>query len=316
MQTHSTHCQAFGLEPQYREYVWGGHRLRSGKQTAEAWIVHQNNRITSGPLAGSLLADAIKQFGPDLIGQEMSRQKFPLLIKLLDCADWLSVQVHPNDQQAIQLEGSGHNGKTEAWYMLEAEPGAEILCGFKPDAPKEAVRQSVRDGSILEHIQAVPVQTGDTIFIRAGTVHALGPGMLVYEVQQDSDITYRVFDWNRPAAAGRKLHIEQSLAVMDDSASGKALPEPAFADGAHHPLITCPYFTLELLTTEKTTLHLDTGAKSFHTLTVIEGQAEVSGQGWRQTFGRFETAFIPACCGAYQITPQGRTRILKSSAGK
>lgn len=316
MQTHSSHCQAFGLEPQYREYVWGGNRLRPGQQTAEAWIVHQNNRITSGMLAGSTLADAVNLYGSDLLGQQVSSQKFPLLIKLLDCADWLSVQVHPNDQQAVQLEGDGHNGKTEAWFMLEADPGAKIMCGFKPGASEEAVRQSVRDGSILEHIQAVTVHTGDTIFIRAGTVHALGPGMLVYEVQQDSDITYRVFDWNRPATAGRKLHIEQSLAVMDDSASGKALPEPPFADGAHQRLVACPYFTLELLTAEENALYLDTGAMSFHALTVIEGKAEVSGQGWRQTFGLYETAFVPACCGAYQITPLGKTRILKSSAGE
>jgi mannose-6-phosphate isomerase len=305
-----------GLEPQYRDYIWGGNRLRPGQITAEAWVVYEDNRITSGPLAGHTLAETAAEFGPALLGQRVfasTGERFPLLVKLLDCAQWLSLQVHPDNEQAVRLEGPGHFGKTEAWHILEADANAEILCGFQPGAAQSNWQRSVRDGSILNFTKKMPVHTGETIFIRPGTLHALGPGMLVYEVQQTSDITYRVFDWNRPPTAGRKLHIEQSLAVLDPSATGKAVPPPPFRDSAVQELVTCPYFTLSLLTLEHTPLSLDPGGQSFHTLTVIEGQIELRGKGWQQTFDRFETVLVPAGSDQYQVYPHTRARILKAS---
>ncbi len=325
----STHSLtgALGLEPQYREYVWGGNRLRPEQITAEAWVVYEGDLITAGPLAGRTLSEAAAEYGPALLGKRVVDRtggqwaggsqpptaRFPLLVKLLDCAQWLSLQVHPNDEQAVRLEGPGHFGKTEAWHILEAGPGAEILCGFQPGAAQANWQQAVRDGSILNYTRRMPVHTGETVFIRPGTLHALGPGLLVYEVQQTSDITYRVFDWNRPAAAGRKLHIDQSLAVLDPSAGGEAVPPPPFVDGAAQQLIACPYFTLSLLTTEHAPLSLDPAGQTFHTLTVIEGQVELLGQGWQQTFDRFETAVIPAGSGAYQVHPLHHAKVLKSS---
>jgi mannose-6-phosphate isomerase len=308
---------ALGLEPQYREYVWGGNRLRPGQVTAEAWVVYEGDRITSGPLAGRTLAEASAEYGPALLGQRVvartGGERFPLLVKLLDCAQWLSLQVHPNDEQAVRLEGPKAFGKTEAWHILEADPGAEILCGFQPGADQADWQQAVRTGTILEYTQRMPVHTGETVFIRPGTMHALGPGLLVYEVQQTSDITYRVFDWNRPASAGRKLHIDQSLGVIDPSASGKAVPPPPFVDGAQRSLVSCPYFTLAMLTVEHTPLSLDPQGQTFHTLTVIDGQIELQGEGWQQTFGRFETAVIPAGSGPYRVHPLHRARVLKAS---
>jgi mannose-6-phosphate isomerase len=306
----------FDLEPQYRDYVWGGSRLRPDQVTAEAWIVHEANRVMSGPYAGRTLAEAAEENGAGLLGElayERTGTRFPLLIKLLDCAQWLSVQVHPNDEQALTLEGDGQFGKTEAWHILTAEPGAEILCGFKPGTHSDTVYQSVRDGTILNHAQRVPMQTGDTIFIPAGTVHALGPGLLVYEVQQTSDITYRVFDWNRPASAGRKLHIEQSLAVLNPSASEQPIHQPEFVDGRQVSLVQCPYFSLNLLTVEHETLALSTGLSTFHTLTPIEGRVKITGKSWEVEKGLFETVLIPANAGAYSITPIGRAQVLKSS---
>jgi mannose-6-phosphate isomerase len=308
---------ALGLEPQYREYVWGGNRLRPGQVTAEAWVVFEGNRITSGPLAGRTLAEAAAEYGPALLGERVvastGGKRFPLLVKLLDCAQWLSLQVHPNDEQAVQLEGPNHFGKTEAWYVLEADAKAEILCGFQPSAAQADWQESVRSGTILDYTQRVPIHTGQTVFIRPGTLHALGPGMLIYEVQQTSDITYRVFDWNRPASAGRKLHIDQSLAVLDPSATGKPVEPPPFVDGAEHRLVSCPFFTLALLTAEHAPVSLDPQNQTFHTLTVVDGQIEIQGEGWRQTFGRFETAVIPAGAGPYRIQPLNRARVLKAS---
>ncbi|RPJ43039.1 MAG: class I mannose-6-phosphate isomerase, partial [Chloroflexi bacterium] len=210
MSSSTSYQGALVLEPQYRDYVWGGKRLRPGQVTAEAWVVYEGDRITNDPLAGKTLGEAADQFGPALLGQRVFQRtgsRFPLLVKLLDCAQWLSLQVHPNDEQAVRLEGPGHFGKTEAWHILEADTGAEILCGFKTEAEQTNWQQAVRDGTILDYTQRVPIHTGETVFIHPGTMHALGPGLLVYEVQQTSDITYRVFDWNRPASAGRKLHI-------------------------------------------------------------------------------------------------------------
>ncbi|MBE0696772.1 MAG: class I mannose-6-phosphate isomerase [Anaerolineaceae bacterium] len=307
---------AFGLEPQYREYVWGGARLRPGKITAEAWIVHEGNRILSGPLTGKTLAEAAEESGPALLGHRSVRRignRFPLLIKLLDCAQWLSLQVHPNDEQAVVLEGAGQFGKTEAWHILNADPDAEILCGFRSGVTKEMIDQSIRDGSILNYTQKISMHTGDTIFIPAGTVHALGPGLLAYEVQQTSDITYRVFDWNRPASAGRKIHIEQSLAVLDSTASGHPIQEPPFEDGNQRNLVQCPYFSLNMLSLESKSIQLNTAFSTFHTLTPIEGTVKITGTGWEMEKRIYETSVIPASAGKYTLSPMGKVRILKSS---
>ena len=307
----------FGLEPQYRDYVWGGNRLRPGKSpTAEAWIIYEGDKISSGPLAGQTLAEAAQTYGAALLGERVvsrTGMRFPLLVKLLDCAQWLSLQVHPNDQQAIELEGSDQFGKTEAWYILDADPGAEILWGLKSDARKADWKQAVRAGQILDYTQKIAVETGQTVFIPAGTMHALGPGLFVYEVQQVSDITYRVFDWNRPTTSGRKLHIEQSLAVIDPDATGKPVPRPPFIDGHTARLVECPYFALDLLTAETTPLHLATQGKTFHALTVIEGQVRIEGEGWSQVFDRLQTAVIPANSKPYQVHPMTHASILKAS---
>ena len=307
---------AFGLETQYREYVWGGNRLRPGQTTAEAWVVYEGDTIATGPLAGRTLAEAAQEYGAALLGERVTARtgtRFPLLIKLLDCAQWLSLQVHPDDRQAEQLEGLGKFGKTEAWHILQADPAAEILCGFKPGVAEETWKQAVREGSLLELTQHVNLRTGDTVFIRPGTLHALGPGLLVYEVQQTSDITYRVWDWNRPLAAGRKLHIEQSLAVLDPHACGQAIPQPEFSDGSREKLVSSQYFTLEMLMTETAPLRLDPGGQTFHILTAIDGPVDLVGDGWKHTLEKYASAVVPASSSAYALQASSRARVLKAS---
>jgi mannose-6-phosphate isomerase len=239
--------------------------------------------------------------------------RFPVLIKLLDCADWLSLQVHPNDEQARRLEGSDQFGKTEAWHILEVDPDAELLCGLRPGTTPEALAQAIRDGTLVDLMNRIRVADGDTVFVGAGTIHALGPGMLLYEVQQTSDITYRVFDWNRPQSAGRALHIEQSLAVADPGATGTATHLRPLVDGDVVTLTRCPYFVLDTIAAERTRVTLDTAGQSFHALTAIEGAAEVVGDGWSERLERFDSVVVPAACGAYQIRPRGKTRLLKAS---
>jgi mannose-6-phosphate isomerase len=309
---------AFRLIPEYRDYVWGGDRLKPGSSPiAEAWVVYEKDRIDSGSYAGRTLGEAAAEQGAALLGQraiERTGLRFPLLIKLLDCAAWLSLQVHPNDQQAAQMEGPGQFGKTEAWYFLDTAPGAEMLCGLTPGVSAEKLADAIRTGKLLDLTQRIPVTKGDSIFISPGTIHALGPGLLVYEVQQTSDLTYRVYDWDRPATPQRPLHIEKSIAVANPAAVTISQPQPALSDGSQQPLITCDYFSLEFLAAKTRPFHLDTRGESFHALTVLDGQALVSGDGWQQTVSHFETALIPAACGSYTIQPQDNLTLLKASA--
>jgi mannose-6-phosphate isomerase len=305
------------VTPEYRNYVWGGQRLRPGQLTAEAWTVYEHDRVVAGPLQDRTLADVAAEYGAALLGTralERTGRRFPLLIKLLDCAAWLSLQVHPNDAQARQLAGPDQFGKTEAWHILEAAPDAEILSGLRAGTTAETLAQAVRGGTLLDHMRRLNVQAGETIFISPGTIHAIGPGLLLYEVQQTSDLTYRVFDWNRPTSDGRALHIEQSLAVVDLKAVTPIVPPPAFVDGQATALIECDYFTLEQLTAEANSIDLATRGESFHALTVIDGQAAIESDAGRVVLNRLETAIIPAVCEAYRIRPLGRLRLLKAAA--
>jgi mannose-6-phosphate isomerase len=303
---------------EYHHRVWGGQRLRVSETAVpygEAWIIHENNRITGGPFAGKTLNEVTLEAGQELLGANAVRQtgsRFPLLIKILDCADWLSVQVHPNDAQAVQLEGPGFAGKTEAWHILEAEPGATLIAGVKPGTSPERLAEAIRDGGVLEVALKTTAGAGDSVMMYAGTMHALGPGFLLYEVQQTSDITYRVFDWNRPASAGRALHIEQSVAVTrhDTSAAIKHL-EP-FQNNAVE-LVECPYFLLEALTADGSSLFANTKGESFHAITVTEGEAEIIAGDERIRLGRFESVIVPANFGAYEFRPVTACKALRSS---
>ena len=307
------------LTPEYRDYVWGGQRLRPGTLTAEAWIVYEGDRIANGSRHGQTLADAAQELGAELLGEEVVRRtgaRFPLLIKLLDCHDWLSVQVHPNDAQARQMAGPDQFGKTEAWHILEAAAGAQLIAGVKEGTSAEALAAAIRHGTIIDHVQYHTARTGDTIFMPAGTLHALGPGFLVYEVQQTSNLTYRIFDWNRPASAGRALHLEQAVAVTNPQDTGRLQPIGELRPDDQHQLVQCPYFTLELLTAQAQPLPLNTRGASFHALTVIDGQGAIECGEERMVLQRFETALVAAKAGAYHLRPIGPqgVRALKASA--
>jgi mannose-6-phosphate isomerase len=303
------------LVPLYDPRVWGGQRLKHSpdKPIGEAWVVYECNPVASGPLAGRTLAEVAAERGAALVGKqafERTGTRFPLLIKLLDCADWLSIQVHPNDEQAIRMEGPGQFGKTEAWHVLEADEGASLIAGVKPGTSAAELSQAIRSGNIEPYALYHTVHAGDTIFMPAGLMHALGPGLLLYEVQQTSDLTYRVFDWNRPASAGRPLHIEQSVAVTNPKLAGKTMPLPPLAAHDQLSLVRCRYFDLSLLVAQQEPIQLDTQGKSFHALTVIEGKAKVCCKDEQVFLGRFETVVISADSGAYSLSPLTSCHVL------
>ena len=305
------------LSPEYRDYVWGGDRLRPGHNpTAEAWVIWENDRIETGPLAGRTLSEAALEFGSALLGGKAvarTGMRFPLLIKILDCAQWLSLQVHPNDEQALRLEGPGQFGKTEAWHILEAQPGAQLIAGVKPGTSSSELADSIRNGTITEYSQYADVSHGHTIFMPAGTLHALGPGLLIYEVQQTSDWTYRIYDWGRPQTETRRLHIEKSIQVTRPDFSASVIPMPLVGDGSSEVLVQCEYFTLELLSASSNAIKLDTRSETFHAVTVIDGKARLVCDEENIELEKFQTALVPAGAGKYQFQPVGNCRALKSS---
>jgi len=308
------------LIPEFRDYVWGGDRLRPGHTpTAEAWVVWENDRIETGALAGKTLGEAAAEFSSSLLGKKVfarTGMRFPLLIKILDCAQWLSLQVHPNDEQAVQLEGPGQFGKTEAWHVLEAQPDSKLIAGLRPGTGSTEMADAIRNGTITEYAQYAAVSQGDTIFMPAGTLHALGPGLLIYEVQQTSDWTYRVYDWGRPQTEKRRLHIEKSIQVIRPGFSAPIISMPACGDGTQDVLVQCEYFTLELLAASSQPIELDTRRETFHALTVIEGKARLQAGNEYVELEKFQTALVPASLGRYQFQPLDAVacRALKSSA--
>ena len=304
------------LEPQYRDYVWGGRLLRpqvSGP-TAEAWVIYEEDRVASGAHAGKTLGELARAFPTELLGDHaMHHSRFPLLIKLLDCADWLSLQVHPNDEQARQLEGLDQNGKTEAWHVLRTEPEGAILCGFRPGTTMQTIQTALESKTILEHVERLKMQVGDTVLIRAGTAHALGPGLLIYEVQQTSDITYRVYDWDRPPSAARPLHVQQSLHVIDPALRSSVVSQPVLDVGSTATLARSEYFHLRQIVAGPKPAQLDTGGQSFHALTALDGSLRVRGAGWEEELEKWQSLLIPARMGYYSVQADARTLCLCSS---
>lgn len=303
--------QLFALEPQYRERVWGGQRLRSANPPiGEAWIAHGPSRVASGQLAGRTVDEVIADHGARLLGTSVADRfgtRFPLLTKLLDCADWLSVQVHPNDAHARRMVGPDEFGKTEAWYFLDTDPGAQIMVGVKPGVSRAELAASIRDGRILEVADRVSVHDGEALLIPAGTLHALGPGLLLFEIQQASDTTYRVYDWGRPQSAGRKLHIEESVEVtLAVGPARLSRPQVAGETGAA-PAVECPLFRLELVrvSPDGGPLDSDTAGRSFHLLTTIEGAAEIICENEVVGLKRFETVLVAGAAGRYRVRPSG-----------
>jgi mannose-6-phosphate isomerase len=297
------------LEPQFRERVWGGQRLRaSDPPIGEAWIAYGESVVATGPLAGRRLADLAAEHGPALLGSAVYGRygrRFPLLAKLLDCADWLSVQVHPNDEQARRMVGPGEFGKTEAWFFLEAAAGARILLGIRPGTTAVELATAIRAGRVAEVAATVPVRGGEAVLIPAGTLHAVGPGLLLYEIQQESDTTYRAYDWGRSQSMGRKLHIEESVEVT--TTEGPAEPTSPVVAGATGvaDAVDCPYFDLDLARVGATPLHLDTGGRSFHILTAIEGAAEIEAGAEVARLERFQTALVAGAAGSYRVRAAG-----------
>jgi mannose-6-phosphate isomerase len=302
------------LEPALHVKVWGGRKLETlmhkdlatDEPYGESWELHDTAKVANGDYAGQTIAELVQEHGKALIGaQNNPAEGFPLLVKFLDAADWLSVQVHPNNEYAAQLENEPR-GKTEAWYVLHADEGAQLVIGVQPLSSREAVAEAINSSTLEKMLVYADVEADDVLYIRAGTIHALGPGLLIYEIQQSSDLTYRLYDWGRMGLDGkpRPLHIEKSLIVSNT----ESLPQITHADGTGKTVtvIQGEYFVTLRHDLHSESVHLHTNGEVFHALTCIEGQMYVEGGGMTVAFEIGQSVLIPASLGAYTLSGNGR----------
>lgn len=317
----------FILEPSYKDYIWGGDRIPSLFDRplppgiyAESWELSDRPEgpsvIGNGPLQGASLAALLTRFSHDITGHGCCTGGFPLLVKLIDARERLSIQVHPDDASAA--EGLGE-AKTESWHILEAPPGAMVYAGLKPGTDAVAFRNAIQDNSLERCLNAIPVATGDTIFIPGGRVHAIGEGLLILEVQQNSNTTYRVYDWGRVGKDGkpRDLHIEQALKVIrwNDAAPIKTAPW-SVTEGAGisvRTLSSCPFYRLERidLSCEFPVRH---DGASFHALFTSGAPLEVRTDSGSLLVPHGRTCLIPALVNRYTLVPEAPgTRLLRIS---
>lgn len=309
--------EILSLYPTVKETIWGGRILieeygfeSEGDNAAEAWLLscHKDGPsfVRNGKYKGQTLAGIIAAEGREALGtNNLNKPDFPILIKLIDAKDKLSVQVHPGDEYARRVENE--NGKTEAWLVLAAEEGAELIYGVKREVSRENFKKSIEDGSLDENLNHVKVRAGDVVFIPSGMLHAIGAGILIAEVQQSSNTTYRVFDYNRRDKNGnlRELHIEKATDVVDLTVpagdfSPAGTPEPT-GDAVKTYLTGCEYFKMTRvdLSGEYTDF---SDESSFVSLLVLEGEGEIESGDEFLTLHKGDSIFIPANKGEYTVT--------------
>lgn len=297
---------ALKLKPALKEIIWGGTRLideyglkTNGSNIAEAWLLscHKdgNSIVENGELSGKSLPEALEILGSNVLGKKGKTFKyFPLLIKLIDAKTDLSVQVHPSDEYALKNEGEF--GKTEMWYVMDAEENAKLYYGFKENITKEEFKKHIEKGTLESILNAVKVKKGDCFFMPAGTIHAIGGGILIAEIQQNSNTTYRVYDYNRRDKDGnlRPLHIEKALDVTT------LTPPPVFTTQDKETLASCEYFTVKKRDVNGV-LKSNADEDSFVSILCLEGSLKFLGL----TLNKGECAFVPSGMGNFEIIGNG-----------
>jgi mannose-6-phosphate isomerase len=312
--------------PIYQYRLWGGRRL-GGLLAAplpdgpigEAWVLSDRqdhaSRVADGPLKERTIAELLAQFPNQVMGKLAGRfRRFPLLLKFLDAREMLSVQVHPSDAHTDLLP-AGETGKTEAWVVLEAGARSRVYAGLKPDATEGVLRQALANGDLADHLACYTPKPGDAFFLPAGTVHSLGGDIVVFEIQQNSDVTFRLYDWNHVDAKTSKpraLQVDQALACIDfgESAGGPAAPvteqtTPVLREGLFH----CDQFRLSRLRSETP---FSVGAPGVPgVLVCIEGAGEVEHGGATYPVARGDVYLLPAAIGECTIQPRGAVTVLE-----
>ncbi len=306
----------FKLKPAFKDYIWGGSRLKTefGKQSdldivAESWELscHRDgeNIIQNGEFAGMTLTELVEQDQNGLLGSNCDQfTYFPILIKLIDARDDLSIQVHPDNDYALRVEGE--YGKTEMWYVVDCEENATLYYGFKQEISKEEFRRRIEQGTLLEVLNEVPVSKGSVFFIEAGTIHAIKGGILIAEIQQNSNTTYRVYDYGRTDAQGnqRELHVDKAIDVTTlRKPAREPKPQGETIHGAGFDstlLASCTYFTVSVLQVCDR-VELEADGTSFHSLLVLDGEGSLTWDGGSLSCRKGDSLFIPAGFGKYAV---------------
>lgn len=320
----------FFLKPALKETIWGGNKLKSDfnmeselSNIAEAWMLscHEDGESTviGGKYDSLSLSKLIEEeLGLECLGTACSGfesiEDFPILIKLIDADDRLSVQVHPDDEYAAAHE-KDVRGKTEAWYIIDCDDDAELIYGFKDDISKEEFKESIENGTLLDKVNRAKIKPGDVAFISAGTLHAIGKGILLAEVQQSCNTTYRVFDYNRTGLDGkpRELHVEKAVDVTKCTIPDGTLDPigmPVKHDGYISVLLAeCKYFSMTLIETQNIYAGIS-DERSFSSVIVLEGTGTIRCGEEEYPIKKGDSIFIPANSGTYYIS--GQTKFLLS----
>ena len=285
--------------PRLSRRPWAGRRLGDG--VGEMWVADPAASVEVDGLGTLSLDELAAREGEAFVGSAAMRRlgpRFPLLVKLIDAADWLSIQVHPSDELAAELYGPGQLGKTEAWLVLEADAGARLVTGPRPSLGEAELRDAIRTGLLgPDHCDDEPARPGDTLLIPTGTIHAIGAGVFVYEIEEPSDLTFRMSDWARPATPDRPLHIEESLRAVRPERHAILAGAAWQLDGG---ALEVPDFRLEIVEVPEASTRHPAG-RSLHVLTAIRGRSQVEGVGWTETLEPFRTLIVPASDDGYRI---------------
>ena len=317
------------FEPNLHELVWGGHQLQpykdlpaDGRRVGESWEISavpaSQSVVANGPLRGLMLGEAVQRYGAELMGRHIAQAHgdvFPLLVKFIDAQNDLSIQVHPND--ALAQARHGKLGKTEMWYVIDATPGASLLAGFREEISREEYRRRVEDGSIVDVLARHEVHAGDVFFIPAGRVHAICSGILLCEIQQSSDVTYRLFDYHRLDLDGkpRELHTEEALDAIDFHVYDNYRTDYTPTTEGAVRIVDCEYFAVSVLSiTDTSALHRDLRAEdSFVTLSCLEGGCRLTtAAGHTLGLTRGHSCLIPATEADFHL--EGHARLLEAFA--
>src|SRR5712692_11136688 len=298
------------LSPIYPNY-------KCQEKIGEAWLTGDDCKVNNGPLAGQSLAQLSTRFGRELVGSAARDPKrFPLLLKFLFPEEKLSVQVHPDDEMASQVGQPW--GKTECWYVASAKPGAQIALGLKPGVSRLQLEQAIHSKRAEDLLNWINIFAGDMIYVAGGTVHTLGPGSILVETQQQSDTTYRLYDYGCP----RELHLEQGMAAVKEKvASGKVVrPAPVEVKGARNrraPLIAAPYFIVDMFELKEPhdfQTQDESGKQSVQIMVAVEGCGIVEAPGLDPvTLAKGDAVVVPACIGEFRVRPQWSVELLKVS---
>jgi mannose-6-phosphate isomerase len=311
------------MQPGFDPRPWGTLDLapiypnhKFSEKIGEAWLTGDDCRVANGPLAGKTLSQLSEQYQRELVGDAARDPKrFPLLLKFLFPHEKLSVQVHPDDTQALRVGQPW--GKTECWYVAHAKPGAQIGLGLKPGVTAAQLEEAIHQTRAEEALNWVNVYPGDMIYVAGGTVHTLGPGSVIVETQQQSDTTYRLYDYGRP----RELHLKDGMAAVKEKVkSGKVL-RPAPVERAngnrHEPLVGAPYFAVEMFTCKQPEVALKTkdesNRNSVQILVAVEGCGVIEAQGMEPvTLAKGDAVVVPACIEQFNVRPQWTLEFLRA----